>query len=112
MNIENPLLELNNVVKNYDSYCAVNQVSFDIPRGCLFGLLGPNGAGKTSLIRIITTITRADSGTVLFDGHPINAQSAAWIGYMPRRTRHVQKNESGRTGNLPCTPQRYVGSRS
>ena len=55
-----PILKLENVVKTYDDYKAVNNVSFEVPCGKIFGLLGPNGAGKTSLIRIITTITRAD----------------------------------------------------
>ena len=52
------ILKLESVVKTYEKHTAVNQVSFDMPKGCIFGLLGPNGAGKTSLIRIITSITR------------------------------------------------------
>ena len=55
------VLSLQNVVKAYANHVAVNNVSFDVKAGSIFGLLGPNGAGKTSLIRIITTITAADS---------------------------------------------------
>ncbi|HMN90400.1 MAG TPA: ATP-binding cassette domain-containing protein, partial [Saprospiraceae bacterium] len=62
------MLRLENVTKTYEKNIAVNQVTFDVPDGSLFGLLGPNGAGKTSLIRIITTITRADEGVVYLDG--------------------------------------------
>ena len=61
------ILQLEDVVKTYDQHTAVDQVSFSVPKGSIFGLLGPNGAGKTSLIRIITTITRADSGKVILD---------------------------------------------
>ena len=46
------ILTLENVVKNYDKHCAVDNVSFSVPKGSIYGLLGPNGAGKTSLIRI------------------------------------------------------------
>ena len=64
----NPLLELKHVNKEYQAVKAVNDVSFKVPAGGIFGLLGPNGAGKTSMIRIITGITRADSGEVLLNG--------------------------------------------
>jgi ABC-2 type transport system ATP-binding protein len=77
------ILELNQVLKTYGAYKAVNEVSFKVPKGSIFGLLGPNGAGKTSLIRIITTITRADSGSVVFDGEPLNSRHPELIGYMP-----------------------------
>ena len=65
------LLEINNVVKNYGDFRALNDVSIHIPKGSVYGLLGPNGAGKTSLIRIINQITMADSGTVFLDGEPL-----------------------------------------
>ncbi len=77
------ILSLENVVKKYQKHTAVDHISFDVPKGSLFGLLGPNGAGKTSLIRIITTITMADSGTILFNGEPLNFNHPSDIGYMP-----------------------------
>jgi len=77
------ILRLENVVKTYENHVAVNDVSFEMPEDCIFGMLGPNGAGKTSLIRIITTITRADSGVVLFDGEKLNSSHPSQIGYMP-----------------------------
>lgn len=76
------VLELKDVRKTYQEHVACNNISFDIPEGKIFGLLGPNGAGKTSLIRIITTITRADSGTILFRGEPLNSSHPSQIGYM------------------------------
>ena len=77
------ILRLENVRKTYEKHVAVNDVSFEMPEDCIFGMLGPNGAGKTSLIRIITTITRADSGMVLFDGEKLNSNHPSQIGYMP-----------------------------
>ncbi len=79
----NNILEVQNVVKQYGDYTALNNVSLNVPRGSIFGLLGPNGAGKTSLIRIINQITMPDSGTVLLDGEKLSPNHIAHIGYMP-----------------------------
>lgn len=79
----NNLLEINNVVKNYGNYTALNNVSLSIPKGSVFGLLGPNGAGKTSLIRIINQITLPDSGSILLDGKPLVPNDVEHIGYLP-----------------------------
>ncbi len=89
------VLELKNVKKTYQKYRAVDDVSFAIPEGKIFGLLGPNGAGKTSLIRIITTITKADEGTVLFCGNPLNSSHPAQIGYMPEERGLYKKMKVG-----------------
>ena len=62
------VLKIENVTKAYDKNIAVDNVSFEMPEGSIFGMLGPNGAGKTSLIRIITTITGADKGAVYLNG--------------------------------------------
>lgn len=77
------ILEVQNVVKTYGDYTALNQVSLSIPKGSIYGLLGPNGAGKTSLIRIINQITMPDSGLVLLDGKPLQPNDVQYIGYMP-----------------------------
>ncbi len=77
------LLEINNVVKNYGDYTALNNVSMHIPKGSVFGLLGPNGAGKTSLIRIINQITMPDSGEVILDGEKLAPHHIEQIGYLP-----------------------------
>ncbi|MFK7949295.1 MAG: ABC transporter ATP-binding protein [Saprospiraceae bacterium] len=89
------VLELNNVVKTYQKHTAVNDVSFNVPKGSIFGLLGPNGAGKTSLIRIITTITRADSGSVILDGEKLNSRHPSQIGYMPEERGLYKKMKVG-----------------
>lgn len=90
-----PILSLDNIVKTYDKNVAVDGVSFDVPRGSIFGLLGPNGAGKTSLIRIITTITRADSGVVYLDGERLSTTHPEHIGYMPEERGLYRKMKVG-----------------
>lgn len=89
------VLELQDVRKTYQEHVACNNVSFSIPEGKIFGLLGPNGAGKTSLIRIITTITKADSGTILFRGEPLNSSHPSQIGYMPEERGLYKKMKVG-----------------
>lgn len=89
------ILRLENVVKTYDKHTAVNSVSFHIPKGVIFGMLGPNGAGKTSLIRIITTITKADSGQVWLDGEPLSGRHPEQIGYMPEERGLYKKMKVG-----------------
>ncbi len=90
-----PILRLENVIKTYENHTAVNNVSFDVPKGSVFGLLGPNGAGKTSLIRIITTITGADSGAVYLDGEKLNSNHPSQIGYMPEERGLYKKMKVG-----------------
>lgn len=77
------ILEVQNVVKQYGDYTALNNVSLQVPKGSIYGLLGPNGAGKTSLIRIINQITMPDSGIVLLDGEKLKPEHVQYIGYMP-----------------------------
>ena len=89
------ILSLKDVVKQYHNHTAVDHISFDVPKGSIFGLLGPNGAGKTSLIRIITTITMADSGEVILDGEHINFDHPNQIGYMPEERGLYKKMKVG-----------------
>jgi ABC-2 type transport system ATP-binding protein len=89
------ILRLESVVKNYGEFTAVDHVSFEMPEGTIFGLLGPNGAGKTSLIRIITTITKADNGQVWFNGERLNSNHPEQIGYMPEERGLYKKMKVG-----------------
>ena len=77
------LLELRGVLKQYDGHTAVDNVSFTVPDGAIFGLLGPNGAGKTSIIRMITTITRPDEGQIFVAGQEVGRETTGRTGYMP-----------------------------
>jgi ABC-2 type transport system ATP-binding protein len=89
------ILSIQNVVKQYGKHTAVDHVSFDVPKGSVFGLLGPNGAGKTSLIRMITTITGPDEGIILLDGEPLNDRTPEQIGYMPEERGLYKKMKVG-----------------
>ncbi|MGV6943919.1 ABC transporter ATP-binding protein [Sphingobacterium kyonggiense] len=77
------MLDIRHIVKQYADHKALDDVSFLVPKGKIFGLLGPNGAGKTSLIRIINQITAPDAGEIYFDGEPLSPKHIERIGYLP-----------------------------
>ncbi|MES2652917.1 MAG: ATP-binding cassette domain-containing protein [Bacteroidota bacterium] len=89
------MLSVKNIVKQYSSHRALDNVSLEVERGKIFGLLGPNGAGKTSLIRIITQITAPDSGEVIFNGKRLNTDHISQIGYLPEERGLYKKMEIG-----------------
>ena len=89
------ILSVQDVVKTYGNYTAVNHVSLEVPKGIIFGMLGPNGAGKTSLIRMITTITAPDSGVIYLDGEKLHDRSPEYIGYMPEERGLYKKMKVG-----------------
>lgn len=66
------LLSVENVTRTFGGLVAVNNVSFNVQRGEIFGLIGPNGAGKTTLFNLITALTPVTSGAVRFHGEQIN----------------------------------------
>ncbi|MBW7845894.1 MAG: ABC transporter ATP-binding protein [Bacteroidia bacterium] len=89
------ILEIENLTKRYSNHLALSDISIKVPQGHIFGLLGPNGAGKTSLIRIITQITRADEGTILFNNEKLTGKHIASIGYLPEERGLYKKMEVG-----------------
>ncbi|MCF2443042.1 ABC transporter ATP-binding protein [Dyadobacter sp. CY345] len=89
------IIEVQNITKDYSNHRALDDVSINIPKGCIFGLLGPNGAGKTSLIRIINQITGPDSGQVFFDGEPLGPKHISKIGYLPEERGLYKKMKVG-----------------
>ncbi len=90
------ILELQNLKKYYATQKAVDDISFSIPEGSIFGLLGPNGAGKTTLLRMITGIFYPDSGNILFEGKKFEpAKDIAKIGYMPEERGLYKKMKIG-----------------
>jgi ABC-2 type transport system ATP-binding protein len=76
-------LAVKNISKSFGEQRAVNDVSFDVDPGEIFGLLGPNGAGKTTIIRIILDIFKPDSGRVEILGGPMSEGKKDRIGYLP-----------------------------
>lgn len=82
------IIEINNLSKSYGKTKALENVSFNVERGELFGLIGPDGAGKTTLFRLLTTLLTPDEGSATVDGRDIvkdylNIRSQ--VGYMPGR---------------------------
>jgi ABC-2 type transport system ATP-binding protein len=76
-------IELEGVSKSFGRFKAVDNLSFRVPKGIMFGLLGPNGAGKTTTIRMIMNITAQDSGDIQVLGAPMSRQTQNRIGYLP-----------------------------
>ncbi len=90
------ILELHNLKKYYAAQKAVDDVSFSIQQGSIFGLLGPNGAGKTTLLRMITGIFYPDSGSINFEGKKFNPLEDIYnIGYMPEERGLYKKMKIG-----------------
>jgi len=72
------------LVKRFGNHVAVDGISFEVPRGCVYGILGPNGAGKTTTLRMINDVIAPDAGEiVVLDGKRPGRDSAAFIGYLP-----------------------------
>ncbi|MEV7396354.1 ATP-binding cassette domain-containing protein [Aeromicrobium sp. NPDC092404] len=76
-------LTLEHVCKTYGDLKALDDLSFTVGRGELFGFVGSNGAGKTTTMRILLGVLSADSGRVLLDGVPLDAPARRRFGYMP-----------------------------
>lgn len=90
------ILEVRHLKKYYATQKAVDDVSFSLAPGSIFGLLGPNGAGKTTLIRMITGIFFPDEGEILFNGQPFNLLNhVQQTGYMPEERGLYKKMKIG-----------------
>ena len=80
------MIEVRNLTKKYGSHTAVDDISFTIENGRIYGLLGPNGAGKSTTMNIITGCLAATSGSVTVDGHDVfeePTEAKKLIGYLP-----------------------------
>src|SRR4030042_5315701 len=76
-------VEVNHIVKSYADKAVVNDLSFSVAQGEIFGLIGPNGAGKTTTIRMLMDIIKPDSGDVAILGEKLSETSKNRIGYLP-----------------------------
>jgi ABC-2 type transport system ATP-binding protein len=77
------VLELRGLKRSYGDIVALDNVSFTVREGEMFGFIGPNGAGKTTAMRIILGVLEADAGEVLWRGHPMDDEARRRVGYMP-----------------------------
>lgn len=79
------MIEVKNLVKQFDGFRALDNLNMTVPDGAVYGLVGPNGAGKSTIIRHMTGIYRQDSGELLIDGAPVfeNPALKSRIAYIP-----------------------------
>lgn len=79
------MIEVRNVVKEFDGFRALDDLNMTVPTGSVYGLVGPNGAGKSTIIRHLTGIYRQDAGEILVDGAPVfeNPEVKSRIAYIP-----------------------------
>ena len=90
------ILEIRHLKKYYATQKAVDDISFSLEKGSIFGLLGPNGAGKTTLLRMITGIFYPDSGEIMFEGKKFDPNNDVLrIGYMPEERGLYKKMKIG-----------------
>ena len=90
------MIELKSVSKSFGQVRAVDKISFTTREGEILGLLGPNGAGKSTIIKMILNILAPDSGSILFNGSPLQESDKDHIGYLPEERglyRKVKINE-------------------
>ena len=84
------ILKVKNLTKKYNDFTAVDNLSFEIKQGDIFGFLGHNGAGKTTTINMLTTLIEPTSGTINIDGYDIAKESLkvkSIIGYVPENVQ-------------------------
>ena len=87
------MLILHNLKKSYEGVKAVNDVSFNVAKGDIYGFLGPNGAGKTTTIRMIMGIIHPYSGRIELNGNDINSLKRQNLGYLPEDRGLYQKQK-------------------
>ena len=87
------MLQFSHLRKAFATTVAVDDVTFEVRPGEVFGLLGPNGAGKTTLIRMLIDIIAPDAGEILFDGRPLGRKERERIGYLPEERGLYRKEK-------------------
>ncbi|MFC2134265.1 ABC transporter ATP-binding protein [Bacteroidota bacterium] len=87
------MLEVIKLTKDFKGHRAIDDISFSIEKGNIFGIIGPNGAGKTTTIRTILNIIKPTSGKVLFSGNPISNDVYNRIGYLPEERGLYKKSK-------------------
>ena len=88
-------IDVQEVCKTFHKTRAVDEVSFSVPQGVIYGLLGPNGAGKTTTLRMINYIIVPDTGRVLIEGTVASHTTQEWIGYLPEERGLYKKMKVG-----------------
>jgi ABC-2 type transport system ATP-binding protein len=92
----NLALEAEGLVKRYGARTAVQDISFQVPQGAIYGVLGPNGAGKSSTLRMIVGVLKPSAGRVTLLGGPVTRATLKRVGYLPEE-RGLYRNMSARS---------------
>jgi len=104
------VLELKGLTRRYGDVVALDDLSFAVAEGQMFGFVGPNGAGKTTAMRIVLGVLEADAGQVFWRGSPIDEQTRRRTGYMPEdhgqtfSTRCARIRGTAAANPLPARP--------
>src|SRR5688572_12847140 len=88
------IVQVSNLSKKYGNKKAVDNISFEIKKGEIFGILGPNGAGKTTTLEMIETLREIDNGTIIVDGMDVSEHSQKIkyiIGVQPQSPAFMDK---------------------
>ena len=105
------IVKVEGVSKHYGSVQALDDVSFEVRPGEIFGLIGPDGAGKSTLFRMLATLLCPESGRITVDGLDVVGdyrKLRACVGYMPGRFSPVSRPDGGGEPELFCHAVRYV----
>ena len=97
------IIEVQNLTKMFGKFTAVDDISFDVKEGEIFGLLGPNGAGKSTTLRILSTLARPTKGTAKIGGFDIvknDNEVRKLIGLVSEKMIMYNRSKSGRTLRL------------
>ena len=89
------MLQINHLSKQFKNTKAVDNISFNVQKGDIYGFLGPNGAGKTTSIRMIMGIIKPDTGTITLNDYDINTIGRQNLGYLPEDRGLYQKQNLG-----------------
>lgn len=87
------MLDVVNLRKDFAAVRAVDEVSFEVRRGEIFGLIGRNGAGKTTTIRCVLNILQPDRGRITYDGKPFSDETRNHVGYLPEERGLYRKSK-------------------
>ncbi len=96
------MIEVHGLKKRFENFTALDNLTCDIPSGCIYGLVGSNGAGKSTLLRLITGIYRADCGNILIDGLPVydNPEAKKKFVFVPDDLYFVPQSNMKRMAKL------------
>jgi energy-coupling factor transporter ATP-binding protein EcfA2 len=104
------MLELHGLTRRYGDLVALDDLSFTVREGQMFGFVGPNGAGKTTAMRIVLGVLEPDRGEVRWRGRPVDAETRRRFGYMPedhgQTFRQCASFPGTRSSCRPASPPR------